>query len=236
MGDSMAYLLALSLIPSVILCYYIYSKDVIEKEPISLLIKLFIAGIASVFLVFIISDSLELIFPILTESSKSLKVLLIQNFLGVALIEEFCKWIFLLVCTWRNRNFNFLFDGIVYAVFVSLGFATFENLTIVYSLKGLMAILLRAVISVPAHAFFGVFMGYYYGLAKKKKNSRKGHGKYLLLSLIVPILLHSFFDFCLAVNNIIYFIVFIVFVVLLYISSFKAIIKTAKDDHKIGYR
>ena len=135
MVDSMAYLLALSLIPSVILCYYIYSKDVIEKEPISLLIKLFIAGIAAVFLVFIISDSLELIFPILTDSSKSLKVLIIQNFLGVACIEEFCKWIFLLVCTWRNKNFNFLFDGIVYTVLVFLVFVYFEYLIIFYSIK-----------------------------------------------------------------------------------------------------
>ena len=36
-----------------------------------------------------------------------------------------------MVFAWRDPNFNYRFDGIVYAVFVSLGFAAFENISYV---------------------------------------------------------------------------------------------------------
>lgn len=208
--------------------------DIIEKEPLSLLFKLFISGVVAVFLTLIISDCLELVFPVLSEESSSIRILLLQNFLGVALIEEFSKWIFLLVCSWKNKNFNFLFDGIVYAVFVSLGFATFENIGAMLSVKTIFDMFLRAFISVPAHAFFGVAMGFYYGLARKKKNRKESYGLFLIFSLLIPILLHGFFDFCLAMGSEAYFLVFVGFVILLYIYSFKTVRKMSNRDHHLS--
>lgn len=72
---------------------------------------------------------------------------------------------FLHARTWRNPNFNYRFDGIVYAVFVSLGFAAFENIQYVLH-YGLSVALPRAIFAVPGHMSFAVFMGLFYGRAK----------------------------------------------------------------------
>ena len=89
---------------------------------------------------------------------------LLENFIGIALVEEGLKLWVLLRLTKNNREFNSIFDGIVYAVFVSLGFAAFEN--VLYVLQyGFSNALMRAVTSVPGHTFFGVMMGYYYSFS-----------------------------------------------------------------------
>ena len=52
----------------------------------------------------------------------------------------------------------------MHAVFVSLGFAAFEN--ILYVLQyGFSNALMRAVASVPGHTFFGIMLGYYYSFS-----------------------------------------------------------------------
>ncbi len=86
-------------------------------------------------------------------------------FLVVAVVEEGTKFVFLKLRTWRDPNFNFRFDGIVYAVFVSLGFAAFENINYVLG-YGLTVALPRAVLAIPAHMGFAVFMGLFYGRGK----------------------------------------------------------------------
>jgi RsiW-degrading membrane proteinase PrsW (M82 family) len=50
----------------------------------------------------------------------------------VALVEEGTKLFFLKRFTWRSPDFNYRYDGVVYAVFVSLGFAAIENLLYVF--------------------------------------------------------------------------------------------------------
>lgn len=40
----MDFLIILAMLPSIILGFIIYKKDVVEKEPVSLLIKLFLFG------------------------------------------------------------------------------------------------------------------------------------------------------------------------------------------------
>ena len=192
----MNLLILITFLPSVLLGKYVYNMDKVEKEPTSLLIKLFIAGIFSVFLTLLISEFSEAIFPFIDGEATDVKSIVIYNFIGVALIEEFSKWIFLFICTWKNKHFNFLYDGIVYGVFVSLGFATLENCLYVFQPNGgIGTALLRAILSVPAHAFFGVFMGYYYGIARMNKNQKKGYIFYILLSLLIPVFLHGTFDF-----------------------------------------
>jgi RsiW-degrading membrane proteinase PrsW (M82 family) len=209
--------------------------DKVEKEPTGLLMKLFIAGIGSVFLTLVISDFFEAAFPIIKSDGTDLKSIMIYNFIGVALIEEFSKWIFLVFCTWKNKHFNFLYDGIVYGVFVSLGFATLENCLYVFQPDGgISTAILRAVLSVPAHAFFGVFMGYHYGIARMNKNQKKGYMFFLLLSLLVPILLHGIFDFCLSGDNILFIALYAVFVIVLYVVSFKRIKRLSKNDKYIN--
>jgi len=227
----MDWLLFLTLLPSYLLGKYIYNMDKVEKEPTSLLVKLFIGGIGAILLTIILSDLAELFLPVIKTTKTDIKSLIIYNFVGVALIEEFSKWFFLLICTWKNKNFNYLFDGIVYGFFVSIGFATVENFLYVYHTDGgIYVAILRALLSVPAHAFFGVFMGYYFGLARMNKNKKKPWLWYFLVSLLLPIVLHGTFDFCLSIGTLTYTAIYILFVLSLYVLSFKKIKKLSKND------
>ena len=231
----MNVLIFITILPSYLLGRYIYNMDRVEKEPRGLLIGLFLAGVAAVFLTLILSDLSESLLPILKQEGPDIKSLIIYNFLGVALIEEFCKWIFLVLCTWKNKHFNFLFDGIVYGVFVALGFATLENFLYVFNPEGgISTAILRAVLSVPAHAFFGVFMGYYYGIARMNKNQKKGCLIFIVLSLIVPVLLHGIFDFCLSGEHLIYIAIYAIFIIILYVVSFRRIKRLSKNDKSIS--
>ena len=117
------------------------------------------------------------------------------GFVVVGCSEELWKLLLLLLAVWKSREFDEYYDGIVYACFVSLGFACFENISYVFGQQAFSDALVtgsvRAVLSVPGHFLFGVMMGYYVALAKFDEGHRKG---YLLMAFVVPMLLHGTFD------------------------------------------
>jgi RsiW-degrading membrane proteinase PrsW (M82 family) len=119
--------------------------------------------------------------------------------------------VFILI--WRNRNFNEKFDGIVYAVSVSLGFATVENLFYVFSENSMQVGLLRAFTAVPGHAIFGVVMGFYLGLARFSEREK---GKWLLRAFLVPWLLHGIYDFLIMSGHPLLILAFIPFLIFMY--------------------
>ena len=88
------------------------------------------------------------------------KHIILLAFLVVAAVEEGSKFFFLYRRTWHDPNFNFRYDAIVYAVFVSLGFAAFENVKYVFN-YGLSVALPRAILAIPGHMGFAVFMGFF---------------------------------------------------------------------------
>ena len=155
-------LLILSVLPAVVLGIIIYKNDKLEKEPSGLLAKLFMGGIGAIGLTTLISFIGVYILGIPEEFiGLPIWALALYSYLFIALTEEFSKWFFVKTITWNNKEFNHIYDAIVYSVFVSLGFATLENIMYVFE-GGIGTALLRAVLSVPGHVFFGVFMGYYY--------------------------------------------------------------------------
>ena len=233
-GDVMytELLLGISILPSVILGFYIYKNDKIEKEPKSLLIKLFLSGIVSVILTIILTSIFTRIFPILNyENSTNLLTLFVAVFVGIAFIEEVSKYIMLKMISWKSNDFRYIYDGIVYAVFVSLGFATIEN--ILYVLNGGISVgIMRAILSVPAHAFFGIIMGLYYGMAKKATflNNNKEETKNKKLAILIPTILHGIFDYCLFAEIGILVFFYLVFVICLYINSFRIVKKMSLNN------
>lgn len=131
--------------------------------------------------------------------------------------EEVFKYLALYLLIWKSPNFNEQFDGIVYAVFISLGFAAVENVMYVMD-SGLQTAILRAITAVPAHAIFGITMGYFFGIARRYKEVRKA---YLRRALWIPILLHGIYDFILMVEIGWLLILFIPYVMYLYIAGGK---------------
>lgn len=143
-----------------------------------------------------------------------------------AFTEELFKFLALYLLIWKSREFNDKFDGIVYAVFVSLGFAAVENVLYVLG-NGYGTGIMRAVTAVPAHAIFGVTMGFYFGMAKfYVKQQQRLKQK----ALLYPIILHGIYDFILFTQIEWLTVVFIAFLVFLYVSGLKRIKELANQS------
>lgn len=187
-------LLIASLAPVFIVIVYIYIQDKFEKESKRLLFKNFLMGaIASV----LISLALYNISNNYLPKSNEFSILeqFFKAFFVVALIEEFSKYVIIRYYSQRNNAYNEPFDGIIYAVMVSMGFAAMEN--IFYVLEGGMSVaVLRAFTAIPAHATFAVIMGYFMGKAKFSNNKAKWN----LIGLLGAIIFHGTYDFFLFIN------------------------------------
>ena len=156
-------------------------------------------------------------------------------FIVVALSEEGFKYLALRLRTWRSPEFNCRFDGVVYAVFVSLGFALFENIGYVL-MYGLGAALMRAITAVPGHASFGVFMGAYYGMARRSENLGR-HGLsvfFRVLAVLIPTLIHGMYDYIAVTVTEEVSTSFIVFVIVVFVLAFVLIRQLSRRDEYIA--
>ncbi len=185
------HLLLLAIAPVFLIILYIYYKDKYDKEPKRLLFYSFLLGaIVSIIVTTILYIISDYTIPIEIAGNTSVWQLFVKAFFIVALIEEFSKYIIVRYFAQTNKAFNEQFDGIVYAVMVSMGFAATEN--IMYVLQGgIETALLRAFTAVPAHATFAVLMGFFMGKAKFSQNRRRLN----LLGLVLAILFHGTYDF-----------------------------------------
>lgn len=261
MLTSARLLLPAALLPAAALAFYIYKKDKAEKEPPRLLFKLLgvgalcviPAGLLNTLLislesaVFYGSASYE---P--TEfSGRTVIYYLIQTFLIIGPVEEGLKWTATRLLTAKNKNFNSLFDGIVYCVFTSLGFAAAENVMYVFE-YGFSGALIRAVTAVPGHMFFAVIMGYYYsewhiktqakGLEKALADrgflppgaSRFNTSTPLALSILLPLMTHAFYDFCCSIPTAFSTVLFYVTLLGLYLFCFRRVNRISNEDAPSG--
>jgi len=225
-------LLVLSVLPVVVIAWFIWQRDN-EKEPLKLLLKLFGGGLLSTVLTLLFTFILCFIFPFFRINHYYLNLfeLFISVFIGVALVEEFSKWLMAYFIAFRHQAFDHKYDGIVYATFVSLGFALFEN--ILYVLQGGMVIgIIRALLTVPGHAAYGISMGYYLDLAKiaSLNNEKVIVRKNLILSVLMPTILHGIFDYCLFAESGFFILVFLVFIMLFFRHTWKRIKKVNGDQ------
>lgn len=203
----------IALAPVFIILFYIYFRDKYDKEPIKLLLKALLVGAVIVIPVIFFEQLMTSLMGDLQGIPKAAYT----AFLVAALIEELFKFLGLYLLVWRNKAFDERFDGIVYAVFISLGFAAVENIMYVYE-GGMSVGYMRAFTAVPAHAIFGVAMGYYFGRARFNPEKR---GLFLSLSLLVPILIHGLYDFILMTGIAWLLIFFVALMVFMYIYAFK---------------
>lgn len=230
MSDTLLILFAI--LPAAALMAYIYRKDKLEKESPALLRLLALYGVVStvpaIVLEMIGSSVVSAIFR-----QDSFLYAFVMNFIVVAAVEEGVKFYFLSRKSWTSPEFNCQFDGVVYAVFVSLGFALLEN--ILYVLRyGFSVAVSRALLSVPGHGCFGVFMGAFYGLAKRYANygCPKKCRKSLRLSVLVPAVLHGIYDF-IASTEYISAGAFLAFVAAIFLLGVRLTNKLSREDRYI---
>jgi RsiW-degrading membrane proteinase PrsW (M82 family) len=210
----MAILLA-SLAPVFIILFYIYFRDKYDKEPLGLLIKSLIAGMLIVIPIVLVERLLVAIMPPIGKVPAAAY----NAFLVAGSTEEVFKFLALYLLVWKSPSFDEKFDGIVYAVFVSLGFAAVENVLYVLD-GGYHTAIVRAITAVPAHALFGITMGYYLGIARMYSELRK---EYLRKAILIPIVLHGIYDFILMVEVGWLLMLFVPYVIYLYVMGMKKI-------------
>ena len=222
-----AIMLVLAILPAAFLLIYIYVKDVHEKEPIGLLASLFVLGALTTFSSMIVEVAYDTVASLVLPPD-SIPFKLIDNFLIVAATEEVGKYVVLRWRTWKSPEFNYTFDAVVYAVVVSLGFATLEN--IFYLMDGsFTTAVARALLSVPGHAIDGVFMGFFYGIAKhaQRMGDNKRCSTNLWLALIAPIIIHGLYDFFISAELLV---VFLAFEIVITVIAVKYINRLSKDS------
>jgi len=223
-------LVTAAVVPAIVLLVYVYRSDRLEREPNILLISLVFLGIVST-LFAIVSEKfgsaiLDLFFD---EDNTAYRFLL--YFIVVGASEEGFKYLILKRRTWNHPSFNCRFDGVVYAVFVSLGFALWENIEYVL-MYGFRTAVLRAVTAVPGHACFGVFMGACYGLAKNYDLLSKEWESKLFrkLAFAVPTLIHGLYDFFASSDEPNSAWIFFVFIAVLFFVTVRLVKRLSSHD------
>lgn len=178
--------LTAAIAPGVALLIYFYLKDRYDTEPFHLVLKVFLFGVM-------------LVFPVMVLQRAFVHGLgdnpFVFSFIISAGLEEFLKWFLVYFIIYKHTSFDEPYDGIVYAVAASLGFATLENVFYAFlNSASISSLIYRALLPVSGHAMFGVIMGYHLGRAKFDPERRTRH---LLYSLLLPIFWHGLFDYIL---------------------------------------
>jgi protease PrsW len=177
----------LAIAPGVGIVFFIYFRDKYEKEPFRLLRNCFLFGLLSIVPAILIELGLGRLG--LNENQGWLKTLLFAFFV-VGIAEEMSKFFFLRVYAFPKKDFNEPFDGIVYSIMISMGFATIEN--IMYAaIGGTGTAVLRMFTAVPLHAVCAIFMGYFVGKAKFAKRPMWN----MILGCGLAVFIHGTYDF-----------------------------------------
>ena len=223
--NSVIFLIAAALLPPLILMWIVDRMDKLEREPRSLLWGLFLRGVLAMFPILVLEVVADQFIDFF--SWRPLAYLFLAYFVVPGFVEEGIKYRVLLRRTWRDPNFNYRFDGVVYAVFVSLGFAAVENVMYVLT-SGFSTAIARAVFSIPGHAMFGVVMGAGIGRAKwlfdhhQREQAASARSRAWVLAAI----LHGLYDFLLVGFGWLFYVYFI----LLVIYVIRLLHQSARED------
>lgn len=225
-----ALLIAAAIIPAIILLIYVYRMDRLEKEPWSMIWRLGLFGAISTALAQITESIGVAGLPYIVQAGGK-AYYLILCFVIIGLSEEGFKYLILKRRTWRSPEFNCRFDGIVYACAVSLGFSLWENVLYVMT-YGFGTAIIRAITAIPGHACFGVFMGAFYGAAKRFEANRDiaGSKRCRVLAVIVPVLLHGTYDYLAMRNQDGLLLVFIIFIAVMFFVAYRTVKKLSNTD------
>ena len=181
---------AAALLPAIILGIYIWRKDP-HPEPFIWALRAFLLGVLICMPVAFLENWVNgLIFG--GGEPHTLFGSTVKAFFVAAIPEEGAKLLALWLLLRNNKQFDEHFDGIVYAVFISLGFAAIENVGYVLMAgeAWMSTAIVRALLAVPGHYAFAILMGYYYALYhfvdKSKRNA--------WFMFLMPVLAHGVYD------------------------------------------
>lgn len=225
-----------SIIPVLLILGVIYNMSEVKKQPLWILVVLFLGGILSWIMVRYISKVLgNDIYKSQVEINNNLgnKGFFLVSFGIIAFIEELSKYIVISIMCYKNKYFKNPYDAIMYAVCISLGFAFVENIMYINNF-GISVAISRAIFSIPAHASFGIIMGYYLGISKLcKDNDNKSYSALCFYcAFFIPFIFHGLYDFLLNFNTQSIYIIFLIYVIIMYVFVIYLLLRLNKVDDK----
>ncbi|MFC7204674.1 PrsW family intramembrane metalloprotease [Haloferax namakaokahaiae] len=201
----------LSALPALGLAAYVYTTDVTENEPISLMVVTFLLGVLTATFAAIANSLLSNAGQVIaSEFNLALGFVgsVIFFYLVVGPVEETVKLLAVRLYAYSNSKFNAVVDGAVYGAMAGLGFATIENALYItrnlaesgldLGVASAPAIIgaggtitaVRALAG-PGHVIYSAIAGYYLGLAKF---NRENFGPIVVKGLILAALVHATYN------------------------------------------
>ena len=218
-------LLILAIAPPALLMLVIYRLDRLEREPPKLMWKIFGYGLLTTIPILALEYFAQGLIYMYTWGEITGQIL--RYFFMAGFIEEGIKYVMLYIVTWDEPNFNYKFDGVVYAVFISLGFALVENVRYVME-SGLWTAVMRAVLAIPGHCIFGIIMGSRYGEAKALEEESDARSRRMRRSAwLQAAVAHGIYDFLLVRNN---YMLFAGYFIIMVAIGVKRLRESRRDD------
>jgi RsiW-degrading membrane proteinase PrsW (M82 family) len=226
-------LFVIAVTPGIALAMGLYLTDRYDREPVGLLVRLFLHGmLAAVPTIFVerFLSNINIFSGIFSIFSGIFSAVW-TAYIVAGFTEEYFKRLVVMRLAYYHVSFDEKLDGIIYCAYSALGFATIENIMYVFSGYDADPYIgwYRGILSVPAHMLFAITMGYYLSLAKFSPDiiNRK---RYYSLSLIMPMLLHGTFNFILLSQNHMLMFLFIPFVIYMWITNLRKLNKYYQES------
>ena len=179
----------ISLVPVALICALVYIRDSARPEKIRHLALTFALGMLFAVPAYRLEQQIDL-----WGYQDSLEWLpfTLYVFFGIALVEELCKYIPVLLVPFQKAYFDEPLDGIVYCVYAAMGFAFME--AILYS-DDIMwqGALTRAALTIPAHGAFAMLSGYFLGRARLRPTAG-GRFRNIALGLVWAVVAHGLYN------------------------------------------
>jgi len=180
------------IIPGMLWGWAFYHLQRYKHSNLKLLFVLFLFGMISGLIALVLNHSVEKYTLFWSEAppiamwGTMIPLHSIVFWVLVGMNEEFAKLFMLLLCVYPSRYIQEPFDGIIYIAIIALGFATIENL-FYFQQYGVTTLISRATVTIPAHAFMSVPMGYWVArshiLAQQTPDTFEGRAMPMLLIL-----------------------------------------------------
>ena len=178
-------------VPGLMLMWYVHTRERFPQPGITLWATLGLGALATL-PVIVLFFPVSIIFSVIADSTRnSLLISLVQAFLGAAILQESFKYFVLAGFSCQRKRLAEPFDGVVYGVAASLGFATLENIAYV-SEGDVFGAAIRALTSVPVHGALGAIMGYFIAQSAFDPVRRR---RYAWMAWLIPVALHGLYDF-----------------------------------------
>ena len=201
-GVNTTYLFLAFLPPIVWLLFYLHEDN--HPEPKHLLLLTFVGGMASaVAAIFgeciLVSAAGGSCKEGLTETVNPLIL-----FFGIALIEEYVKYLAVKCVILRRKDFNEPVDAMIYMMTSALGFAALENALFVFPLlqtnffSGIEVATSRFLGANLLHALSSGIVGFF--LARAWFHPKRHH--FVLLGILLATLLHTAFNYLILVKEV----------------------------------